>query len=125
MWIVKLSNELISSQNVLCYDNWIFIFLLACAYLGFIITVILYSMVSHSNDNVTISRYLRHCCVINNTDVLSSRIYRFWKYSTRVHPSHFCQPILAKFNRTYSVISLLMRQLPVVEQITVDQLTLG
>ena len=70
MWVVILSNDLAGSQSVIFCDNWAFVFLLACAYFSFIIAVSHYSMVSHSSDNVTISRTLRNCCVITNIDVI-------------------------------------------------------
>lgn len=64
MWVVIPSNDLVSSQSVLSCDNLAFIFVLACTYFGFITAVTHYSMVSHSSDNVNISRNLRSCCII-------------------------------------------------------------
>jgi len=64
MWVVILSNDLVSSQSVLCCDICAFIFLLACTYFGFITAVTHYSTVSHSSDNVTICGNLRNCCII-------------------------------------------------------------
>jgi len=64
MWLVILSNDLVSFQSVLCCGIWALIFLLACTYFGFITAVTHYSTVSHSSENVTISGNFRNCCII-------------------------------------------------------------
>jgi len=67
MSVVIVSNDLESSQNVLCCDICASIFLLALNYFRFFTAVTHYSTVSHSSDNVTISGNFTNCCVITNT----------------------------------------------------------